>query len=77
MKDVLEYVAKALVDEPDAVEVTEIEGDGTVVLKLKVAPDDMGKVIGKRGRTVRAIRSVVRAAGSLQGLSTQVEIVEE
>jgi predicted RNA-binding protein YlqC (UPF0109 family) len=48
-----------------------------VVLKLKVAPDDMGKVIGKRGRTVRAIRSVVRAAGSLQGLSTQVEIVEE
>ncbi len=77
MKEVLEYVAKALVDEPDAVEVTEIEGDGTVVLKLKVAPDDMGKVIGKRGRTVRAIRSVVRAAGSLQGLSTQVEIVEE
>ena len=77
MKEVLEYVARALVDEPDAVEVTEIEGDGTVVLKLKVAPDDMGKVIGKRGRTVRAIRSVVRAAGSLQGLSTQVEIVEE
>lgn len=77
MKDVLEYVARALVDEPDAVEVTEIAGDGTVVLKLKVAPDDMGKVIGKRGRTVRAIRSVVRAAGSLQGLSTQVEIVEE
>ncbi len=77
MKEVLEYVARALVDEPDAVEVAEIEGDGTVVLKLKVAPDDMGKVIGKRGRTVRAIRSVVRAAGSLQGLSTQVEIVEE
>jgi predicted RNA-binding protein YlqC (UPF0109 family) len=77
VKEVLEYVARALVDEPDAVEVTEIEGDGTVVLKLKVAPDDMGKVIGKRGRTVRAIRSVVRAAGSLQGLSTQVEIVEE
>ena len=77
MKEVLEYVAKALVDEPDAVEVTEIEGDGTVVLKLKVAPEDMGKVIGKRGRTVRAIRSVVRAAGSLQGVSTMVEIVEE
>ena len=77
MKEVLEYVARALVDEPDAVEVTEIEGDGSVMLKLKVAPDDMGKVIGKRGRTVRAIRSVVRAAGSLQGLSTMVEIVEE
>ncbi len=77
MKEVLEYVARALVDEPDAVEVTEIEGDGSVMLKLKVAPDDMGKVIGKRGRTVRAIRSVVRAAGSLQGVSTMVEIVEE
>lgn len=77
MKEVLEYVARALVDEPDAVEVTEIEGDGTVLLKLRVAPDDMGKVIGKRGRTVRAIRSVVRAAGSLQGISTMVEIVEE
>lgn len=77
MKEVLEYVARALVDEPDAVEVTEVEGDGTVLLRLKVAPDDMGKVIGKRGRTVRAIRSVVRAAGSLQGVSTMVEIVEE
>jgi predicted RNA-binding protein YlqC (UPF0109 family) len=77
VKEVLEYVARALVDEPDAVEVTEIEGDGTVALKLRVAPDDMGKVIGKRGRTIRAIRSVVRAAGSLQGISTMVEIVEE
>ena len=77
MKEVLEYVAKALVDEPDAVEVTEVENEGSVLLQLRVAPDDMGKVIGKRGRTVKAIRSVVRAAGSMEGVSTMVEIVEE
>jgi hypothetical protein len=77
VREVLEYVARSLVDEPDAVEVTEVEGDGSVLLQLKVAPDDMGKVIGKRGRTVKAIRSVVRAAGSRQGISTMVEIVEE
>ena len=77
MREVLEYVARSLVDEPDAVEVNEVEGDGSVLLQLRVAPDDMGKVIGKRGRTVKAIRSVVRAAGSRQGISTMVEIVEE
>lgn len=76
MKEVLEYVARHLVDDPDAVEVTEEEGERSVVLRLKVAPDDMGKVIGKRGRTVRAIRSLVRAAASRQGLSSMVEIVE-
>ncbi|MGH2711708.1 MAG: KH domain-containing protein, partial [Actinomycetota bacterium] len=70
MKEVLEYVARALVDEPDAVEVNEVENETSVILQLKVAPDDMGKVIGKRGRTVKAIRSVVRAAGSRQGLTT-------
>lgn len=77
MKEVLEYLARALVDEPDAVQVNEIEGDGSVILQLKVAPDDMGKVIGKRGRTVKALRTVVRAAGSRQDLTTMVEIVEE
>lgn len=76
MKEVLEYLARALVDEPDAVEVTEVEGESSVVLQLRVAPDDMGKVIGKRGRTVKALRSVVRAAGSRQGITTMVEIVE-
>jgi uncharacterized protein len=76
VKEVLEYVARHLVDDPDAVEVTQEEGERSVVLRLKVAPDDMGKVIGKRGRTVRAIRSLVRAAASRQGLSTMVEIVE-
>jgi predicted RNA-binding protein YlqC (UPF0109 family) len=77
VKEVLEFVARALVDEPDAVEVTEVAGERSVILQLKVAPDDMGKVIGKRGRTVKAIRSLVRAAGSRQGVTTLVEIVEE
>jgi uncharacterized protein len=77
VKEVLEYVARAIVDEPDAVEVTEVEGERSVVLRLRVAPDDMGKVIGKRGRTVRAIRSVVRAAASRDGVSPMVEIVED
>jgi predicted RNA-binding protein YlqC (UPF0109 family) len=76
VKEVLEYVARHLVDEPEAVEVTEVEGERSLLLQLKVAPDDMGKVIGKRGRTVRAIRSLVRAAASRQGISTMVEIVE-
>ncbi len=76
MKDVLEYVARALVDDPDAVEVTEVAGERSVILQLKVAPDDMGKVIGKRGRTVKAIRAIVRAAGSREGVTTLVEIVE-
>jgi uncharacterized protein len=77
VKDVLEYVARAIVDEPDAVEVTEVEGERSVILQLRVAPDDMGKVIGKRGRTVRAIRSVLRAAGSREGVTPLVEIVED
>ncbi|MGH2723314.1 MAG: KH domain-containing protein [Actinomycetota bacterium] len=76
MKEVLEYIARALVDDPDAVEVTTVEGERSLILQLRVAPDDMGKVIGKRGRIARAIRSLVRAAGSRQGISTMVEIVE-
>lgn len=76
MKDVLEYLARALVDDPDAVEVTAVEGERSLILQLRVAPEDMGKVIGKKGRIARAIRSLVRAAGSRQGVSTLVEIVE-
>jgi uncharacterized protein len=76
VREVLEYLARHLVDDPDAVQVAEEEGERSVVLRLTVAPEDMGKVIGKRGRTVRAIRSLVRAAGSRHGVSTMVEIVE-
>jgi predicted RNA-binding protein YlqC (UPF0109 family) len=76
VKEVLEYIARNLVDDPDAVRVTEEETGDTVVLRLTVAPEDMGKVIGRGGRTARAIRDVVRAAGTRSGLTTVVEIVE-
>lgn len=78
MKDVLEFMARYLVDDPDQVRVEEFEeDDGTVVLELSVAPDDMGKVIGRRGRIARALRQVIRAAGSREGLRTHVDIVDE
>ncbi len=76
VRDVLEYIARSLVDDPDAVEVTEESTNGAVMLKLRVAQDDMGKVIGRGGRTARAIRAVVRAAGTKDGVSASVEIVE-
>jgi predicted RNA-binding protein YlqC (UPF0109 family) len=75
VKDVLEYVARHLVDDPDAVEVTAVEGERSVILQLKVAQEDMGKVIGKKGRTARSLRSLLRAAGSKHGITTVVEIV--
>ena len=76
MKEVLEYIVRSLVDDPDAVQVT-VEGDDrTITLRLTVAPDDRGKVIGRHGRTVRAIRDVVRAAGTKSGVNARVEILE-
>ena len=74
VKEVLEYIAKNLVDEPDAVRVTEVENGDTLSLKLAVASDDVGKVIGRRGRTARAIRDMVRAAGVKAGVNVSVEI---
>ncbi len=74
VKDVLEYIAKNVVDEPDAVRVTEVENGDTISLKLAVAADDVGKVIGRRGRTARAIRDMVRAAGVKAGVNVSVEI---
>jgi uncharacterized protein len=75
--EVLEYIAKSLVDNPDDVSVTEVEDeDGEVVLELRVHPEDMGKVIGKRGRTAKAIRTMVKAAATREGSSATVEIVE-
>ena len=76
MKELLEYLAKELVDEPDAVEVTETEDERGLLLQLRVDPEDMGKVIGKGGRTARAIRTVVRAAGTRAGVRASVEIVD-
>jgi len=75
-KQVLEYLAKAIVDEPDAVEVEISERRGGVMLSLHVAPDDMGKVIGRRGRVAQAIRTVVRAAGASEGIEASVDIVD-
>lgn len=75
-KAVLEYVARALVDDPEAVVVELDEGRHGVNLRLHVAPADMGKVIGRRGRVAQAIRSVVRAAGAQEGVDAQVDIVD-
>jgi hypothetical protein len=74
-KEVLEYIARNLVDDPDAVEVTQTSGERSVILRLTVASEDMGKVIGRGGRTARAIRDIMRAAGTRSGISTVVEIV--
>ena len=77
MREVLEYIARHLVDDPDAVSVTEVQGeDGRVHLELRVAQDDMGKVIGRGGRTARAIRGVIRAASTRSGAPPVVDIVE-
>jgi len=75
MKELLVIIAKNLVDKPDEVEVTETERDGSKVLKLTVAPDDMGKVIGKQGRIARAIRAVVKAAAVHADERIVVEII--
>ena len=76
MKELLETVAKGLVEAPDAVEVTvdEANEEGVVVYHLHVGPDDMGRVIGKQGRIAKAIRTVVRAAAIHQGVHVNVEI---
>ena len=74
MKGLLEVIAKSLVDNPDEVVVTEKETEKGLVLELKVAPSDMGKVIGKQGRIAKAIRSVVKAAASRENKQDSVEI---
>ncbi len=76
-REVLEYVAKALVDQPDEVRIRELEEEGQPVLELRVHPDDMGKVIGKRGRTAKAIRTMVKAAAPDEHGGARVEIVDD
>ncbi len=76
LKDLVEYLAKALVDSPDDVEVAEIAGEQTVVLELRVAKDDLGKVIGKQGRTVKAMRAILSAASSKVRKRADLEILE-
>ena len=75
MKEVLEFIAKSLVEHPDEVNVTEIESDDSTTLELRVADGDMGKVIGKQGRIAKAIRTVVKAAASREDKRVSVEIM--
>ncbi len=76
MKELIAYIAKALVDHPEAVEVSEIEGEQTSVIELKVAKDDLGKVIGKQGRTARAMRTILSAASTKIRKRSVLEIIE-
>lgn len=74
-KELLEFMAKALVDKPDQVEVSEVQGERSIILELKVDPSDVGKVIGKQGRIANAIRTVVKAAAVKEGKRIIVEIL--
>jgi len=76
MKTLIETMAKSLVDKPDEVKVTEIEGEKTTVYELRVAPSDLGKVIGKQGKTARAMRTILGAAGTKVGKRCVLEILE-
>ena len=76
MKDLIAYIAKALVDKPEEVEVKEIEGEQTSVIEVKVAKEDLGKVIGKQGRTARAMRTVLSAASTKINKRSVLEIIE-
>jgi predicted RNA-binding protein YlqC (UPF0109 family) len=75
LKDLVEYIAKALVDDPAQVHVSEIDGEASVILELRVGPDDMGRVIGKGGRTANAMRTLVRVLAAKQGKRVTLEIV--
>lgn len=76
MAELLAYLAKHLVDEPDAVSVEQVEREGAIVLLLSVAKDDVGKVIGRQGRIARALRAIVRASGAHSHRRVLLEIVE-
>ena len=75
MKDLVEVIAKSLVDNPSEVHVNEIQGEQDLILELRVAPEDMGKVIGKQGRIAKAIRAVVKAAASKEDKKVVVDIL--
>jgi predicted RNA-binding protein YlqC (UPF0109 family) len=76
MKEFVEYIAKNLVDHPEAVEVTEINGEKTIVYELRVGDGDLGKVIGRKGQTARSIRILLTAASAKQGKRAMLEILE-
>jgi hypothetical protein len=76
LKEMIEYIAKSLVDNPDEVQVSEVEGEQTSVIELKVAKEDLGKVIGKQGRTARAMRTLLGAASTKARKRSVLEILE-
>ncbi len=76
MKELIEFIAKALVDNPDQVKVAEIEGEKTSVIELSVSKEDLGKVIGKQGRTARAMRTILSAASTKVKKRAVLEIIE-
>ncbi len=76
LKDLIETIAKALVDHPEQVKVTEIQGEKTSVIELSVAKEDLGKIIGKQGRTARAMRTILSAASSKNNKRVVLEIIE-
>ena len=75
MKELVEFIAKSLVDNPDSVIVKEVEEEQSIILKLTVAPEDMGKIIGKQGRIAKAIRTVIKAVAVKQNKRVIVEII--
>jgi predicted RNA-binding protein YlqC (UPF0109 family) len=77
MKDFVAYIVKNLVDNPDSVRINEITGTNTLILELSVAPADIGKVIGKQGKTINAIRTLMTSVASRGGLRVNLEIIEE
>ena len=77
MKELVQYLARSLVDDPDAVEVKETQGETASVLELRVAKEDLGRIIGKQGRTAKSIRTILNAAASRANRKVVLEIVEE
>ena len=77
MKELVQYLARSLVNKPDSVEVKETEGESASVLELKVAKEDLGRIIGKQGRTAKSIRTILNAAASRTNRKVVLEIVEE
>ncbi|MDH3445084.1 MAG: KH domain-containing protein [Deltaproteobacteria bacterium] len=77
MRDLVDFLAKSLVNKPDAVEVKETEGDTASVLELRVAKEDLGRIIGKQGRTAKSIRTILNAAASRTNRKVVLEIIEE
>jgi predicted RNA-binding protein YlqC (UPF0109 family) len=77
MKELVQYLAKSLVNNPDAVEVNETERDTALVVELKVAKEDLGRIIGKQGRTAKSIRTILNAAASRTNRKVVLEIIEE